>query len=66
MVNILFFSTNHIKDKPFYKITVYKTEELPLIGHNKKNFDHDESEDENVEEWVAPYVMKKETLSIIT
>ena len=29
--------------------------ELSLIGHNNKNFDHDESEDENDKEWVAPY-----------
>ena len=29
-------------------------EELSLIGHNKENIDHDESEDENDEEWIAP------------
>ena len=48
------FSPKYIKYKPFYKITVYKTryylfltiEELSLINHNNKNFDHDEREDE--------------------
>ena len=29
-------------------------EELSLIGHNKENIDHDESQDENDEEWIAP------------
>ena len=57
----MFFSPKYIKDKPFYKTTIYKArllvsiEELSLIGHNNKNFDHDEYEDENDEEWVASY-----------
>ena len=53
------FSLKYIK--PFYEIIKLDiacltiVEQLYLIEHNNKNFDHDEGEDDNEEEWAAPY-----------
>ena len=42
---------NHLRMIAIACLTI---EKFSLIGHNKENFDHDESEDENDEEWIVP------------